>query len=190
MATLIRPAKSQLMIVDAQQRLVPALHEPATVVSRLRLLCSAASELAVPVTVSEQYPQGLGATIPAIADHLPADTAILTKVHFNCLADEALHERLGALRLQGRPQLVVCGAETHVCVLQTAITAQEAGFSVHVVADACGSRRPSDREIGLSRMARAGVDIVTTEMVVFEWLERSFSPHFKTLSQQMKSGLD
>jgi nicotinamidase-related amidase len=186
MSELIAAASSQLLIVDAQQRLVPALLDPSGMTARVKLLCLAAKQLRVPVTVSEQYPQGLGATLPEIGAALPEDVVILPKMHFNGLREDAIRERLGSLKLAGRGRLIICGAETHVCVLQSAIAAQEAGYRVCVVSDASSSRRSLDHAAGLARMAGAGVSIVTADMVVFEWLGQAGTDMFRSLVGSIK----
>ncbi|MGL4729352.1 MAG: isochorismatase family protein [Bosea sp. (in: a-proteobacteria)] len=186
MSALLRASGCQLLVVDAQQRLAPALFDPAGMTARIKLLCLAAARLQVPVTVSEQYPKGLGATLPDITELLPPGALTLPKLCFNSLGDEAIRERLGGLKLAGRGRLVICGAETHVCVLQSAIAAREAGFDVNLVSDASGSRRERDHAAGLARMAATGVNIVTAEMVVFEWLGSSSGPAFKELSAVLR----
>lgn len=187
MSALLRASDCQLLVVDAQQRLAPALFDPACMTARIKLLCLAAARLQVPVTVTEQYPKGLGATLPDIAELLPPNAVTLPKLCFNSLGEKAIRERVGGLKLAGRGRLVICGAETHVCVLQSAIAAREAGYDVALVSDACGSRRERDHAAALTRTAAAGVSIVTAEMVVFEWLGSSTAPDFKELSQQLKN---
>ncbi|MEX0759413.1 MAG: isochorismatase family protein, partial [Tistlia sp.] len=133
--------------------------------------------LAIPVLASEQYPQGLGPTVPALAQLLaPAER--IAKRAFSCAAEPGF---LAALRESGRGQVVICGMEAHVCLLQTAIELVEAGFVVFAVADALGSRDPANREAALARMAGQGIEVVTGEMVLFEWLRRSDHEGFRDL---------
>lgn len=179
---LVQAEKSAFLLVDVQERLLPAMAEGAAVVERAAILLQAAAALGVPVLASEQYPQGLGPTVPALKALLPAD-ADMAKLHFSCAADPQIAGRLKAL---ARPQVVLAGIEAHVCVLQTALGLQAQGYAPFVVADATSSRAIANRDAGLARMREAGVGIVTTEMVVFEWLGQAGTPAFKTLSKLIR----
>lgn len=139
-----------------------------------------AKEMAVPVLISEQYPQGLGHTVKTLAWNVDKDN-VMTKVHFSC-ADDA--DCLKKINEQERHQIVIIGIETHVCVLQTAVQLQYLGKQVYVVGDAVGSRDESDYRFGLERMRSAGVQIVSKEMVFFEWLRQAGTARFKALSKQ------
>jgi nicotinamidase-related amidase len=176
---LMRADASMLLVVDLQARLVPAIHEGAGVVDRIVWLVRLAQALDVPVAATEQYPQGLGPTVPALAAHLPRGS-IGEKVHFSCAAAGCLAALPGA----ERPQVVIAGIEAHVCVLQTALGLAAAGREVFVVADGVGSREPANRALALERMARRGVGIVSREMVGFEWLERAGTERFRTISRE------
>jgi nicotinamidase-related amidase len=178
---LLAADRSQLLIIDVQERLVPAMHGPEPLLANLGVLLRAAPVLGVPALASEQYPRGLGRTLPGIADLLVAagDTAgPFEKVHFSCMAEPGFADRLAA----GREQIVIAGIETHVCVLQTALSLRAAGHACFVVADACSSRTVASAELALARLRDAGVTVVSTEMVLFEWLHRAGTPAFKALS--------
>jgi len=136
-----------------------------------------ARKIGVPVMASEQYPKGLGHTNADLASELP-ENAIAEKVHFSCAAAKCLPGLLGS----DRRQVVICGMESHVCVLQTAIELREQGKEVFVVGDSVGSRDPADKALALERMRQHGVDVVAREMVVFEWLHKAGSPLFKEVS--------
>jgi len=177
---LLSAARSALLIVDAQTRLLPAVRDAAAALSRVRLLLEAARELGVPALATEQYPRGLGPTADALADLLPAD-ARMEKISFSAVRETGFLDRLG-----GRPEVVVCGFEAHVCVLQTCADLLEAGRAVAVVADAVGSRDPRNAERALDRLSRAGAQVVTAEMVVFEWMRRAGTPEFKRLSRLIR----
>ncbi|GAB4356324.1 MAG: hydrolase [Gammaproteobacteria bacterium] len=177
---LMHPRHSLLLLIDIQERLVPAIHEHERVVENSAWLLNLARELGIPVLVSEQYPRGLGATVPEIRAGL-AESERFEKVHFSCVADQGCRE---AIAESGRDQVVVAGIEAHVCVTQSVLQLLESGRQVFVVADAVASRSPRDAEAGLQRMRQAGAQIVTREMVFFEWLQRAGTDEFKRLSKQ------
>lgn len=168
-----------LLVVDVQGRLVPAIHEGGAVVERILWLVRLAQALDVPVAATEQYPQGLGRTLPALASLLPPGS-IGEKVHFSCAAAGCLPSLPGA----GRAQVVIAGVEAHVCVLQTALGLAAQGREVFVVADAVGSRDPAHRALALERMGRRGIGIVVGEMVGFEWLQRAGTERFRAISRE------
>ena len=170
---LIDPARSELLVIDVQARLMPAIDAaPQRIANTVRLVRSARM-LGVPLHVTEQNPKGLGATCPEL--EIPSGDA-LPKMSFDSLRDPAI-----SAALDGDAALVVCGCETHVCVLQTALGLLARGREVYVVADATGSRSAQNRMAGLERMQRHGAEIVTTEMVLFEWLGSATHPAFKSL---------
>ncbi len=175
---LLEASRSALVVVDVQERLAPAMTAGEAAIARCAVLMQAASRLAVPIVISEQYPKGLGPTVKALAALVPADARV-AKLTFSCAGEPAFAARIAALK---RGQFILCGMETHVCVLQTALGLAATGARIAVVEDAVASRRPSDTAAALRRLERAGVDVVTSEMVVFEWLGRAGTPEFKALS--------
>lgn len=177
---LMRVETSCLLVVDFQERLMPAIHQADQIVAHGAWLIQIARRLDVPVLASEQYPQGLGHTVSAIRDLLPAD-AFMAKTHFSCAADRDCMRRIDAL---GRDQIVVIGAEAHVCVLQTALDLRAASKDVYLVADAVSSRSPRDVELALERMRAEGVRVVSREMVVFEWLRQAGTDCFRAISRE------
>lgn len=170
-----------LFIVDVQTRLIAAMPDPEAVIARATILLEAAGRLGVPIVASEQYPQGLGHTDERLP--LPASARVFAKTAFSATRDPAILTHLESL---DRRQVVLCGMEAHVCVLQTAIDLADRGFRPAVVADAVASRLPERRDRGLARMAQAGVAVVDSEMVVFEWLGRAGTPEFKELSRLIR----
>lgn len=178
---LLERAKSQLLVVDMQERLAPAIAGIDEVEQNCCRLLEAAREVGVPVLVSEQYPKGLGPTLPSLLPYLGANQAF-EKMEFSCFANDNLRQAL----CQGRPCTVICGIEAHVCVLQTALEMRAAGQGVVLVADAVGSRRGESRMRALDRAARVGIDIVTAEMVLFEWLRSAADPAFKAVSRLIR----
>lgn len=182
MSELLSAESSLVLVVDVQERLAPAMGEGEAAVERTRILVDAARILDVPVLASEQYPAGLGATLPVLAERIPQEDR-LAKTHFSCVADEEIRRRLAE---SGRSQILVAGMEAHVCVLQTALGLLALGLSPYLVEDAVASRRSSDRAAGIARMRAAGVRVVTTEMAAFEWLVRAGTPRFKEVSRLVK----
>ena len=174
---LLAAKNAMLVVIDFQAKLMPAIHDGETVLLNAGRLAEAARLLDVPAVLTEQYPRGLGATVPALADIAPA----ITKMSFDACAEPAFLEAVA-----GDRELVVCGCEAHVCVGQTVLTLLEHRRRVVVVADAIGSRVPQSRAIALKRMASHGAEIVTTEMVLFEWLGSAEHPQFRTVSKLIR----
>jgi nicotinamidase-related amidase len=183
---LLQAGRSHLLVIDLQAKLMPAICDGESVIRSVTTLLRAAGRLGVPVTVTEQYPKGLGPTVPSVMGALPADPAILPKTSFSAAGDPPTMERIAALRGDGRDQIVICGAEAHVCVLQTALALRSAGFEVFVVADAVSSRAVNSVSAACARLLHAGCHWVTMEMVVFEWLQRAGTDEFRALSPLLK----
>ena len=183
---LIARDKSQLLIVDVQDKLLGAISGKDRVVERCVRLVRAARTLGIPITLSEQYPQGLGPTVDPIREAFANSGFVVDKVEFSCLRSEPLRERMHELRRQGRSQIVIGGIEAHVCILQTAIDLEAQGFEAFVVADAIGSRSKINRKLAINRLLRSGADVVDSEMVLFEWLERAGTREFKELQALIK----
>lgn len=179
---LIDASRSVFLLVDVQENLGPVMADPRSVYRNCALLLRAAVRLGIPVIASEQYPKGLGHTLGELAALLP-EGAVAEKMHFSCAAEPAIAERL---RMLDREQVVIAGIEAHVCVLQTALGLKAAGYEVFVAGDACSSRLATNHASALTRMAANGVDVVTTESAVFEWLHRAGTPEFKDLIALIK----
>jgi nicotinamidase-related amidase len=179
---LIRAKESVLIVIDMQERLVPAMQAPARTLANTKLLLHAAKENAVPVLLTEQYPQGLGPTVSEISK-AAEDAPIISKMHFSSMEDADFAQ---AFRETGRRQAILVGMEAHICVVQTAASMIEEGFEVFVVSDATASRTLASESASLARLSASGVNIVTTEMVVFEWLGKAGTPAFKRLLPTIK----
>jgi nicotinamidase-related amidase len=171
-----------MLLIDMQERLLPAMSEREAATESCAILLTAARQVGVPIVISEQYPKGLGRTLPRLADLAQANE-ILEKVEFSCFANPGLRARLTGT---DRAQTVIVGIEAHVCVLQTALEMAADGRKVFVVADAVTSRKVESKAIALQRMAAAGVEVVTTEMVLFEWLRSAQAPEFRTVSRLIR----
>jgi nicotinamidase-related amidase len=197
---LIETSASQLVLIDLQAKLLPAIFEGPLVLQNALRLAKAAQMLRVPVTVTEQYPQGLGETVPEL-DEFAREP--LVKTEFSAV-DAGLIEILQEIgtpkaspnlksvpkHLQKAPEntrtdIIIAGCEAHVCVLQTVLGLLE-DFDVYVVTDACSSRTERNRDAAYDRLAAEGASLVTTEMVLFEWLRGSEHAQFKAVQGLIK----
>ena len=176
---LIQADQSLLLIIDIQDRLLPAVCRPDELLKQARWLLEVANHLEVPVLVSEQYPQGLGGTSSTLSE-LVEPGQLVAKEYFSCADEPAC---VDAIRQQQRKQIVICGMEAHVCVLQSAIGLLQQGFEVFVAADLISSRSESDRQLAIDRMRAEGIQIVSREMVAFEWMQRCNTESFRHISK-------
>ena len=175
----INATDSTLLIVDIQERLFPVILDNDAMAEHTAWLQQVAQRVGVPVLLTEQYSKGLGRTIAPLRDGVD-EAAIVEKLHFSAAGDGTLFQRPGG----ERRQFVICGCETHVCVLQTVLDLLARGNDVFVVEEAVSSRRASDKALALARMRQAGAAIVSREMVAFEWMERAGTELFKTISRE------
>jgi nicotinamidase-related amidase len=180
---LLDAGKASLLIVDAQEKLLAAMHEPERVIAKTGIVLQASQTLSVPVTVSEHYPKGLGRTVPALQSNA---AMVFEKTAFSCWRDGGLKAHFVALHEGGRPQVIVCGVEAHICAMQSCIDLAQAGFAVYAVADAMTSRQPESAALAFDRLRMSNVQVVNAEMVVFELLENAKAGAFKALSQLIK----
>lgn len=176
--------QSILVVVDVQGRLARLMHESEAMIRQQQILIRGCRLLDVPVVWAEQLPDKLGATVDELQAPLEG-LAPCAKSNFGCFGDPALRERI---EHSGRRQVLLAGIETHVCVWQTAAALIEAGYSVHVIADAVSSRNAFNRDIGLQRMARAGAHPSNVEMVLFELMVDATHPKFRDVTRLLKSG--
>ncbi len=176
---LLEAHRSQLLAIDLQEKMLPAVADHDEVLSNCAWLVRLAQKVGVPVAAIEQYPRGLGPLAAEICELLPPG-AIAAKTRFSSVGGKCLADLPGS----DRGQIVIVGVESHVCVLQTALDLYHEGKEVYVVADCVGSRHPIDRELALSRMRQEGVRIVSREMVAFEWLGEANTPLFRAVSKE------
>ncbi len=174
-------SRCTLVLVDYQQRLMPAIHRASAVLAHAERLADAALLLGIPVIGTAQNPAGLGPNVESIRQRC---ASTLTKMHFDACAAAGTNISTDAdgllTRLDpARSDIVIAGCEAHVCLLQTALGLLRAGRRVWVVAPACGSRSANDHGLAMARLAAAGATIVSVEMVVFEWLGDCKQPRFK-----------
>ncbi len=174
-----------LIVVDMQEKLLPPIWEKERLVRNVQLLIRTAGILKIPALVTTQYAKGLGNTVPEIASLLPESSAI-DKTMFSCFGSEAFCSTLK--RLPGpRTTVLLCGMETHICVMQTALAALRDGYLVHVASDAVSSRTEANWRVGLDRMQAAGAILSSTEMMIYELLRASNAPAFRELLPYLKS---
>ena len=178
---LLSRESSVLLVVDVQQKLIPAIEASDCVVSKSQQLIDAASILGVPVLVSEQYPKGLGHTVEAL--DISKAAVLEEKSMFSCRECKSIMNFLADKAIQS---VLLCGIEAHVCVAQTAFDLLAGGFKVYVAVDAIGSRNSVDRETAISRMNLHGISTLTAEAAIFEWCETSSAAEFKQISQLVK----
>lgn len=176
---LMSAQRSTLLLIDVQERLFPAIHDGDQVLENSLWLTAVAQRLNIPVICTEQYPQGLGPTLPALRKLIP-DTAMVEKIHFSAVPEGGIFHAPGG----DRAQFIVAGTESHVCVQQTVLDLLDNGRRVFVVAEAVGSRKLSDKSLALERMRHHGADIVSREMVAFEWLRQAGSDLFREISRE------
>jgi nicotinamidase-related amidase len=173
-----------LLVVDIQEKLLPPIFQKDQLVRNAKLLIRAAEALKIPAVVSTQYAKGLGPTVPEIASLLP-ETDAIDKDRFSCFGSDMFCSLLK--RLPGnRNTLLLCGMESHICVMQTALAALREGYIVHVASDAVSSRTEWNWKIGLERMRAAGAVISSTEMMIYELMRASSSPAFKEMLPHLK----
>ena len=176
---------SILTVIDLQQRLGGAM--PAKVLNRVifnaTLLSQAAGLLDIPVLKTEQYPRGLGPTLPNVIEALPESTTAFEKTAFSCCGADGFLATVDQLQ---RRQLILVGMEAHVCIMQTAIDLTNAGLEVFVVEDAVCSRRLENYQNALDRLRQSAISVVTAESVVFEWIEDADHAHFKAIQKLLR----
>jgi nicotinamidase-related amidase len=184
-ATRLKRERAVLVVIDLQERLLPVVFERERVLRNALLLIHAARALEIPLLVTTQYRKGLGEVVAEVREAASGSVAI-DKLSFGAFGDEAFVEWF--IQRPGRDQLLVCGIESHVCVLQTVMGGVERGLTLHVAADAVGARQEANWRLGLSRMERLGATITSAEMAVYELLERADDEAFRKLLPLLKAG--
>lgn len=200
---LLSRRRSFLLVIDMQERLLPVIADHQMVTASVRFLMESAAVLGVPQVISEQYPKGLGSTVPGLLETAP-ETVRFEKMTFSAAdgVSEFLRSRAGsvvggcgtgqqsAAEYEISPsridQVLLCGIEAHICVLQTALDLTARGLSVFVAADAVGSRSPAHCQLALQRMRDVGCTVVSTESAVFEWCEAAGTPEFREISRLVR----
>ncbi|MEX2475219.1 isochorismatase family protein [Marinobacter sp.] len=175
---LMKAEQSILLLVDLQEKLMPSISHGGEVIHQCLTLATMAGLLEVPVVGTEQLPEKLG---PNVAEVRELCNQTFSKYHFDACPDGLVD-----VLPEGRQHIVIGGCETHVCMMQTALSLLDAGYKVWVVADATGSRNEFDRDVALDRLHQSGAKVVTTEMVAFEWLRHCRHPRFRDIQHLIK----
>ena len=173
----------KLVLIDVQERLVPAMCDFESTGNRIKLLLSGAKELNLPVIVTEQYPQGLGHTLPEFSELLPENTPVIAKTGFSVFEEPAFAEEI---KKTSPETLIFCGIESHVCVYQSVLDSLAAGHNTVLVCDAVTSRKSADRDAAVEQMRAAGAMVVGTEAVLFMLLRNAKNPAFKAVSKLVR----
>jgi nicotinamidase-related amidase len=175
--TQMSASDTGLLVVDVQEKLMPLIPGAETLVRNIAFLIDGARLLGMTVQATEQYPRGLGPTLPELARRIPVRPE---KTAFSCCAIPSVVE---TFHRAARPKIILAGIEAHVCVLNTALDLLALGFRVYLAVDAVGSRYPIDQEIALRRLEQAGAILTTSETAVFEWVGGAGNPQFKEISR-------
>jgi nicotinamidase-related amidase len=182
MPRTLNAASTALLLIDFQERLFPAMHDKDKLLRNVVKLVQGAKVLEIPILLTEQYPKGLGPTVPEIKSLIP-DIKPVEKVCFNCCDEDLFCSALDGLK---RKQVLIAGIEAHICVYQTALALVGAGYDVQVVGDCVASREPENKVTALSRMVGEGVSLTTMEMALFELLKEAKGDKFKQISNIVK----
>lgn len=174
---------SILVIVDVQEKLMKVMSNSDLCSAKVRLLANSLNLMDVPVVVTEQYPKGLGNTVLCVKEVLAENVTYIEKSAFSCCGADAFNDKIAEL---GRKNVILCGVESHVCVLQTAIDLKGKGHNVILCGDAVSSRNENDKALALSFMRHNNIQVLSTESVIFALLKDSKHPAFKAVSALLK----
>lgn len=181
--SLLNVDNALLLIIDIQEKLLKAQFNSEQVLKGASVLAEASNILGIPVITTEQYPKGLGHTVPELKEKLAENTVYFEKTNFGCCDEGGFNELLNGYN---RKQIIVCGMESHVCVHQTVFALLNQGFEVHLVQDAVASRNEWEYKQGIKRMVSSGAIISCVEMVIFELLKTAKNPNFKAVQSLIK----
>ncbi len=171
------------LIVDFQERLVPAIHNNEELLHNTEILIKGLKILNIPMVVTQQYTKGIGMTVSSLAKAVGEDFNYFDKVAFSCAGDETVSRKIAAA---GKSNIIICGIEAHICVLQTAVDLIDKGYNVILVEDCVGSRRDSDRQAGIRRALKEGAVPATYESILFELTRIAKTDVFKQISALIK----
>lgn len=180
---LLKADQSQVLLIDMQEKLFPAIHNPDGLLKQTRFLLSACSILDIPAKYTEHYPKGLGPTLPELGSCMPGGAGRFEKIHFSCWAEPGFNR---FFHIEGRSQVVLAGIEAHICVFSTAMELLNVGYDVAVCADAVGSRNSLHCDIALDTLRHAGACVLPAESIVYQMLEKAGTAAFKQVLATMK----
>jgi len=181
--TGFQPEETILAVIDMQEKLLPVIAGHEEIADKTRRLIDGANALGVDVVVTEQYPKGLGNTCPDIAEHLASGTPVVEKTGFSIFRETEFRKILSAKK---RRNLIVCGIEADICVMQSCFDALSAGYRVLVAANAIGSRSTADRDLAIAALRNAGALVVSVDSLLFLLLGDAKNPAFKTISRLVR----
>jgi len=170
-----------LLVIDVQEKLIPVIHDGEKLFENVNKLLRGAEILGLETLVTEQYPKGLGHTCAEIT--LPENPTVIEKITFSCMLSEPVKDQL---KLTNIKDIVICGAEAHICVLKTALDAIKEGYNVYIVADAVSSRTQYNKILGLKHARQSGAHIVSVEMILFMLMDKAGTDEFKAISKLIK----
>ena len=182
MPTPLAPENTALVLIDYQERLFPVMHDKEKLLRNVLKLVNCAVALEIPVIITEQYPKGLGPTLPEIKALLP-NVKPVEKICFSCGDNEEFNQALAALK---RQQVLIAGIEAHICTYQTAAALARKGYEVQVVSDCVASREPENKAVALAKMSALGILPTSVEMAAFELLKLAQGDKFKKVSGIIK----
>jgi nicotinamidase-related amidase len=183
------PATTALLIIDVQEKLLPAMHDAAACLANVTRLAQGAQWLGLRTLVTEQYPKGIGPTVAPLIAALqagPTPATVLEKLEFGATANPIVAEALDRWQADGVRQVLVCGIEAHICVYQTVRGLRERGLQVHVVRDASSSRTAANLEVAVGLWRRCGALVTSTEAVLFDLVGSAAHPHFRAISKLIR----
>ena len=179
----ISPKDTLALIIDIQEKLVPVMEEKETFIHNSVILLKGLNTLEIPMLITQQYSKGLGMTVEPIQTVIGDTFQYFDKVTFSCYDDEAIAEKIKSYH---KKNIIICGIEAHICVLQTVIDCISEGYQVIVVEDCISSRKRNDKEIAIQRMIQEGAIVTTYESILFELTRKAGSEPFKVISKLIK----
>lgn len=180
----LRIEESLLLLIDFQEKLIPTMVDPTSLLKNSALMIEGARLFSVPILATEQYPKGLGGTLETIRKHLPDDFEFIPKLEYSCFGNEMVRQKLA--NWLSTKQIVIVGIETHICVLQTALDLLDQGFDVFLPVDALNASTLLKHETALKRLEKSGAILTTVESILFEWGITAENKKFKELSRLVK----
>ena len=178
---IIKKEGTVFVLVNIQEKFVPVIDNIEKVILNVNILIEVSKILKIPLIVTEQYPKGLGKITDKI--FLPENIKAIEKLNFSCFQSKDFVQKIKELNIK---TIILFGVEAHVCILQTAIDAIKNGIEIHVVVDAISSRSFENKKIALERMKQSNVFLVSTEMIIFQLLEKAGTDEFKSISKLIR----